>query len=177
MRISVIGSGYVGTTVAACLADAGHEVVNIDIDEETVASINEGVAPIHEEGLDELVAEHGGGRLRATTEYDAVVDTELTFVCLPTPSREDGSVDLSAFEAGVGSLGDTLAGKDEHIVVVKSTVPPGTAETVVAPAVGSHVHVVSNPEFLREGTAVQDLRNPDKVVVGFRERGRRAQRF
>ena len=166
MRISVIGSGYVGTTVAACLADAGHEVVNIDIDESIVDSINDGVAPIHEQGLDELVAEHGGNRLRATTEYDAVIDTELTFVCLPTPSREDGSVDLTAFEAGVESLGEALADKDEHIVVVKSTVPPGTAENVVVPAVGSHVHVVSNPEFLREGTAVHDLRNPDKVVVG-----------
>lgn len=166
MRISVIGSGYVGTTVAACLADAGHEVVNVDIDEDIVASINEGVAPIHEEGLDELVAEHGGKRLRATTEYADVVETELTFLCLPTPSRKDGSVDLTAFEAGVESLGDALAGKDEHVVVTKSTVPPGTAEEVVAPAVGSHVQVVSNPEFLREGTAVQDLRNPDKVVVG-----------
>ncbi|MDZ7687728.1 MAG: UDP-glucose/GDP-mannose dehydrogenase family protein [Halobacteriales archaeon] len=166
MRISVIGSGYVGTTVAACLADAGHEVVNIDIDEDIVASINEGVAPIHEEGLDELVAEYGGNRLRATKEYDAVTDTEITFLCLPTPSREDGSVDLTAFEAGVSSLGDALAEKDEHIVVVKSTVPPGTAESVVAPAFGSHVHVVSNPEFLREGTAVSDLRSPDKVVVG-----------
>ena len=166
MRISVIGSGYVGTTVAACLADAGHEVVNIDIDESIVDSINEGVAPIHEQGLDELIAEHGGNLLQATTEYDAVIDTELTFVCLPTPSREDGSVDLTAFEAGVESLGEALDDKNEHIVVVKSTVPPGTAENVVAPAVGSHVHVVSNPEFLREGTAVHDLRNPDKVVVG-----------
>ena len=166
MKISVIGSGYVGTTVAACLADAGHEVINIDIDESIVDSINNGVAPIHEEGLDELVAEHGGNHLKATTEYDAVTDTELTFVCLPTPSLEDGSVDLTAFEAGVSSLGDALADKDEHTVVVKSTVPPGTAESVVVPAVGSHVHVVSNPEFLREGTAVNDLRNPDKVVVG-----------
>jgi len=166
MKISVIGSGYVGTTVAACLADAGHEVINIDIDESIVDSINNGVAPIHEEGLDELVAEHGGNHLKATTDYDAVTDTELTFVCLPTPSREDGSVDLTAFEAGVSSLGDALADKDEHTVVVKSTVPPGTAESVVVPAVGSHVHVVSNPEFLREGTAVNDLRNPDKVVVG-----------
>lgn len=166
MRISVIGSGYVGTTVAACFADAGHDVINIDIDEDIVASINEGVAPIHEEGLDSLVAEHGGDRLRATTEYADVVDTEITFVCLPTPSRDDGSVDLSAFEAGVSSLGDALAGKDGHIVVVKSTVPPGTAENVVVPAVGPDVHVVSNPEFLREGTAVQDFLNPDKVVVG-----------
>ena len=166
MRISVIGSGYVGTTVAACFADAGHEVVNVDIDEDIVASINEGVAPIHEEGLDELVAEHGGKRLHATTDYAEVVDTEITFLCLPTPSREDGSVDLTTFEAGVESLGNALAGKDEHTVVTKSTVPPGTAERVVAPALGPDVHVVSNPEFLREGTAVDDLRNPDKVVVG-----------
>ena len=183
MRISVIGSGYVGTTVAACFADAGHDVVNVDIDEDTVASINDGVAPIHEEGLDELVAEHGGGRLRATTDYAEVVDTEITFLCLPTPSREDGTVDLTAFEAGVNSLGDALAEKGDrneddanrHIVVTKSTVPPGTAERVVAPAVGSYAHVVSNPEFLREGTAVYDLRNPDKVVVGSESKEARAQ--
>jgi len=175
MKISVIGSGYVGTTVAACLADAGHEVVNVDIDEEVVASINEGVAPIHEEGLDELVAEHGGERLRATTEYADVLNTEITFVCLPTPSREDGSVDLSAFKTGVESLGDALVDKDEHIVVTKSTVLPGTAESVVAPAVGSHVDVVSNPEFLREGTAMSDLRNPDKVVVGSESEEARAK--
>jgi len=165
MKLSVIGSGYVGTTVAACLAELGHEVVNVDVDDEVVASINDGVAPIHEPRLGGLVEEGStSGALRATTEYGAVRDTDVTFVCLPTPTR-DGSVDLSAVEAGIESLADALGDK-EHVVAVKSTVPPGTAEDVVAPRLGENVGVASNPEFLSEGTAVDDFMNPDKVVVG-----------
>ena len=165
MKVSVIGSGYVGTTIAACLAEVGHEVVNVDIDDEVVASINDGVAPIHEPRLGELVEEHvASGALRATTDYGAVRETDVTFVCLPTPTR-DGSVDLSAVDAGVGSLGGALGDK-EHVVAVKSTVPPGTAEDVVAPRLGENVGIVSNPEFLSEGTAVDDFMTPDKVVVG-----------
>ncbi|RLM60075.1 3-hydroxyacyl-CoA dehydrogenase NAD-binding domain-containing protein, partial [Halorubrum sp. Atlit-26R] len=97
MELSVVGSGYVGTTIAACFADLGHDVVNIDIDESVVETINAGEAPIHEEGLLELIAEHAGpngtGRLRATTDYAAVCDTEVTFLCLPTPQNDDGSID------------------------------------------------------------------------------------
>jgi UDPglucose 6-dehydrogenase len=172
MDISVVGSGYVGTTVAACLADLGHGVTNVDIDTGVVDSIDAGESPIHEPGLDELVAEHGGGRLRATTDYDAVVATDLTFVALPTPSNEDGSVDLSIITRGMESLGGALAAKtDPHVVVVKSTVVPGSTEDVLVPAMrragaGENVHVAMNPEFLREGTAVEDFLNPDKLVVG-----------
>jgi UDPglucose 6-dehydrogenase len=172
MEISVVGSGYVGTTVAACLADLGHRVTNVDIDREVVEAINAGEAPIHEPGLDELLAEHGGDRLRATTDYDAVRDTALTFVALPTPSNEDGSIDLSIITAGMESLGGALASKsDPHVVVVKSTVVPGSTETELEPAMrragaGGNVHVAMNPEFLREGTAVEDFLTPDKVVVG-----------
>lgn len=179
MHVSVIGSGYVGTTLAACLASVGHEVVNVDIDEDIVATINEGRAPIHEDGLAELVAAHAGpdgdGRLRATTDYSVVRDTEVTFLCLPTPSREDGSIDLSIMEAGAESLGDALASKDErHTVVVKSTVVPGSTADVIAPilaehsgkALGSELGIGMNPEFLREGTAVADFLDPDKVVLG-----------
>ena len=107
MRVSVVGSGYVGTTVAACFAELGHRVVNVDIDESVVAAINDGEAPIHEPGLDALVEEHapgGTGRLRATTGYDAVLDTEVTFLCLPTPSNADGSIDLSFVETGARSF-------------------------------------------------------------------------
>jgi UDPglucose 6-dehydrogenase len=175
MNVSIVGSGYVGTTVAACLADAGHEVVNIDIDEDVVQSLNDGNAPIHEPGLDDLVAEHGGERLRATTDYDAIRETDVTFLALPTPSNDDGSNDLSIMKIGAESVGDALAEKDDyHLVVVKSTVIPGTNEDVLAPIIadasggveGEDFDVASNPEFLREGTAVPDFQNPDKLVFG-----------
>ena len=179
MNVSVVGSGYVGTTIAACFAELGHDVVNIDVDEDVVAAINAGEAPIHEEGLPELVAEHAGpdgsGRLQATTDYDAVLDTEMTFLCLPTPQREDGSIDLSVMEAGARQLGETLAAKEGwHTVVVKSTVIPGTTVDAVAPILaecsgnvaGQGFGVGMNPEFLREGTAVADFLTPDKVVLG-----------
>jgi UDPglucose 6-dehydrogenase len=175
MDVSIVGSGYVGTTVAACLADLGHDVVNVDIDESVVDAINRGEAPIHEPGLDALVSTYGGGRLRATTDYAAIADTDLTMLALPTPSNEDGSVDLSAVGAGARSVGEALAGKDSyHLVVVKSTVVPGTTEDVLAPAIagaagktgGEDLGVAVNPEFLREGTAVDDFTNPDKIVLG-----------
>ena len=177
MNVSIVGSGYVGTTVAACLADYGHEVTNVDIDEEIVASIDDGEAPIHEPGLADLIVEYGGDRLQATTDYGAVRDTEVTFLALPTPSREDGSIDLSIMEAGARSLGDALASKDDdHLVVVKSTVVPGTTEETIAPILeetsgkilAEDLQVAMNPEFLREGSAVTDFKNPDKVVLGAR---------
>ncbi|NHN60095.1 MULTISPECIES: UDP-glucose 6-dehydrogenase AglM [Halorussus] len=177
MNVSIVGSGYVGTTVAACLADYGHEVTNVDIDESTVDSINAGEAPIHEPGLDDLVAEYGGNQLNATTDYAAVRDTDVTFLALPTPSRDDGSIDLDIMEAGARSLGEALAAKDDpHVVVVKSTVVPGTTEDTIAPileetsgkTLDQDTHVAMNPEFLREGSAVEDFQNPDKVVFGTR---------
>ncbi|TKX66489.1 UDP-glucose 6-dehydrogenase AglM [Halorubrum sp. SP9] len=179
MDLSIVGSGYVGTTVAACFADLGHDVVNIDIDESVVDAINAGDAPIHEEGLSDLIAEHAGpngtGRLRATTDYAAVRDTDVTFLCLPTPQNDDGSIDLSIMEAGASQLGETLADKpDWHTVVVKSTVVPGSTADTITPILesesgktaGEAFGVGMNPEFLREGTAVHDFLNPDKVVLG-----------
>ncbi|WP_277555498.1 UDP-glucose 6-dehydrogenase AglM [Halobaculum limi] len=179
MFISVIGSGYVGTTIAACFAEIGHDVVNVDIDEDIVATINAGEAPIHEDRLPELVAAHAGedgtGRLQATTDYKAVLDTEVTFLCLPTPQHDDGSIDLSIMEAGAEQLGSTLEAKaDRHTVVVKSTVIPGSTADVIGPAIestsgkaiGEEISIGMNPEFLREGTAVHDFLDPDKVVLG-----------
>ena len=175
MRISIVGSGYVGTTVAACFADVGHSVVNVDIDEEVVASLNEGQPPIHEPGLDDLVAEHAGDGLRATTDYAAVAETDVTFLALPTPAEDDGHIDLSIMKAGARSLGAALAEVNgPHVVVTKSTVVPTTTEEVIAPivaaesgmAVGDDLHVGMNPEFLREGSAVTDFLDPDKVVLG-----------
>ncbi|WP_284010335.1 UDP-glucose 6-dehydrogenase AglM [Haloarcula pelagica] len=178
MHVSIVGSGYVGTTVAACLADLGHEVTNVDIDEDIVAAINDGESPIHEPGLDELVADHGGDRLRATTDYGVVPETDLTMLALPTPSNDDGSIDLAYMEAGAESVGEALAAAasdtdDPHLVVTKSTVVPTTTEQRLAPAIadagldrGTDFLVASNPEFQREGTAVEDFLNPDKLVFG-----------
>lgn len=139
MNVSIVGSGYVGTTIAACLADLEHDVVNIEIDEDIVDAINAGEAPIHESGLEERIAEHAGSSLRATTNYDEVRDTDVTLLCLPTPQSEDGSLDLAPMRAGSEMLGDALADKDDdHLVVVKSTVLPGTTEDVVAPILEEH---------------------------------------
>jgi UDPglucose 6-dehydrogenase len=175
MEISVLGSGYVGTTVAACFADLGHDVTAVDIDEEIVATLNAGEAPIHEPGLADLVATHAGGNLTATTDYAAVPGTDVTFMALQTPANADGSIDTSVVESAATMLGEAIAGKDDpHRIVVKSTVVPGTTEDVVAPlvaeasggTVGEDFEVGMNPEFLREGSAVADFRDPDKVVLG-----------
>mgnify|MGYP006288174237 CR=1 FL=1 len=175
MKLSVIGSGYVGTTIAGCFAELGHEVVNVDIDEAVVDAVNRGEPPIHEPGLDEKIAAHAGGRLRATTDYSVVPETDATFLALPTPSKEDGSIDTSYIEAAAEAVGEAIAEKsDRHLVIVKSTVIPTTTEEVVTPlleegagkSVGEDLHVAMNPEFLREGTAVQDFLQPHKIVVG-----------
>jgi UDPglucose 6-dehydrogenase len=171
MQVSIVGSGYVGTTLAACFADLGHEVVNIDIDEGIVDAVNSGTPPIEEPGLDELFEAHAGETLRATTEYAAVRDTDITFVALPTPANEDGSNDTSIIAAGAEALAEALASKAEpHTVVVKSTVIPGTTEAVVGPHIEAldDVALAMNPEFLREGSAVDDFLTPDKLVFGTR---------
>ena len=175
MDVSIIGSGYVGTTVAACLADLGHRVVAIDVDETIVDRLNAGESPIHEPGLADLIETHSGERLRATTDYGAVRDTDVTFLALPTPSREDGSIDTSIVERAARSLGDALAeAEGSHLVAVKSTVVPGTTDDVLAPilaersgrTLGEDLHVAMTPEFLREGFAVEDFLDPDKLVFG-----------
>jgi UDPglucose 6-dehydrogenase len=176
MKVSIIGSGYVGSVSAACFAELGHEVICIDIDEEKVKQINAGVAPIWEEGLDELLARHTQKTLIATSDYDyAVANSDASFICVGTPSGEDGSIDLSIVEAASASLGRAIAKKDHyHVVVVKSTVVPETTEKVVLPILeeysgkkaGRDFGVVMNPEFLREGKAVYDFMHPDKIVVG-----------
>ncbi len=178
MKVSVVGSGYVGTTAAACLAELGHTVVNVDVDEDVVDSLNSGETPIHEPGLDSLVAEHGGNRLQATTDYSEIADTDVTLVCLPTPSRDDGGVDTSVVVEGARGIGEAIADRDGfHVVAVKSTVVPGTVDGEVVPALeeasgeieDEGFGVASNPEFLREGSAVDDFLHPDKVVVGARD--------
>ena len=177
MDVSIIGTGYVGTVTGACFAQLGHNVICVDIDSQKVEQINAGIPPIHEPELPELLEKYAGKRLRATDDYsDAVQSSDLTFICVGTPSREDGSIDLSIVRSASESIGEALleAGKESyHVVVVKSTVVPGTTDEVVAPLVmgedgvdGRNIGIAMNPEFLREGKAVYDFMNPDKIVVG-----------
>jgi UDPglucose 6-dehydrogenase len=175
VNITVIGSGYVGTTLSACLAEIGHEVTAIDIDPEIVEQITEGRPPVSEPGLDELVSTHSGDRLHATTSYDAVDEGDVTFLAVGTPSEADGSIDIDGISAAAKALGESLAdldGDDRHLVVVKSTItPPGITELRAAldeglGDVAGRVELATNPEFLREGSAVSDFQHPDKLVFG-----------
>ncbi len=176
MKISVIGSGYVGSVTAACFAEVGHEVVCVDIDKKKMDQINEGIPPIYEEGLGELLQKHAGKNLTATTDYESAIrKTDISFICVGTPSAEDGAIDLSIVRAATASIGAVLAEKEGyHVVVVKSTVVPETTEKFVLPVLeetsgkvaGKDFGVAMNPEFLREGKAVYDFMHPDKIVVG-----------
>ena len=156
MHASVVGSGYVGTTVAACLADLGHDVTAVDIDEETVARLDAGETHIYEPGLDPLVSAHAGDRLTATTDHTAAADTDLTFLAVETPAREDGSIDPSALLAAAEDVGEAVADKDGyHLVVVKSTVLPDIVEDELAPAIERR-----GPSVFSDGRYVDSRRKP-----------------
>jgi UDPglucose 6-dehydrogenase len=165
-KIAVIGTGYVGLTTGACFAHMGHRVVCADIDPVKVESLRRGVIPIVELGLQEMVEEGiAGGRLSFVLgAANAAADCEIAFLCVPTPQGEDGSADLSYIEAAARQIGPVLP--YEAVVVNKSTVPVGSAKVVERVMGRPDVKVVSNPEFLREGSAVQDFLHPDRVVVG-----------
>jgi UDPglucose 6-dehydrogenase len=178
MNVAIIGTGYVGTVTGTCFAELGHNVVCVDVDAAKVDQINAGIPPIHEPGLPALLKAYVGKRLRATDDYnDAIPNSEVTFICVGTPSGDDGRIDLSIVRSASKSIGKALAERDAdtyHVVVVKSTVVPGTTDEVVAPlirATGGNVDtgivgIAMNPEFLREGKAVYDFMNPDKIVIG-----------
>ena len=164
-RICVIGSGYVGLTTAACFSHIGHDVVCTDIDADRVRRLSAGECPILEQGLDNLLREGvAGERLTFTTDNRAAADAEFVYLCVPTPQGDDGSADLSYIQAAAREIGPVLTAGS--VVINKSTVPVGST-LVVERALGrSDVHVVSNPEFLREGSAVHDFLNPDRIVIG-----------
>ncbi|MEA2825978.1 MAG: UDPglucose 6-dehydrogenase, partial [Actinomycetota bacterium] len=164
--IAVIGAGYVGLTTAACFASMGHTVICADIDADRIASLNEGLVPIVEAGLSELVrAGLDTGRLRFVVgAAAAVADCEFAYLCVPTPQSPDGSADLSFIRSVAAEIGPVLP--TEAIVVNKSTVPVGSTRVVEEVLGRDDVRVVSNPEFLREGSAVHDFLNPDRVVIG-----------
>ena len=165
-QIAVVGAGYVGLTTAACFSSLGHDVVCADIDEGRVAQLQRGEVPIVEAGLDALVREGmEGGQLRFVLGAEAAArHAEFAYLCVPTPQGEDGSADLSYIEAAARQIGPVLP--SEAVVVNKSTVPVGSTRAVERVLGRDDVVVVSNPEFLREGSAVHDFLNPDRIVIG-----------
>ncbi|MCC5953314.1 MAG: UDP-glucose/GDP-mannose dehydrogenase family protein [Acidimicrobiia bacterium] len=165
-----MGTGYVGLTTGACFAHLGHEVVCADIDPAKVEALERGEIPIHEPGLEDLVAEGvAAGRLRFVLGGAAAVpDCDVAYLCVPTPQGIDGAPDLTYLEAAAREIGPLLP--SEAVVVNKSTVPVGSARVVEQHLGRTDVAVASNPEFLREGSAVQDFLHPDRVVIGAQDR-------
>lgn len=174
MKVTVFGTGYVGLVTGACLADVGHDVLCVDIDQKKVDNLNAGIIPIYEPGLEAIVkqaVQHG--LLNFTTSMDRAVEHgELQFIAVGTPSGEDGSADLQYVVAVAKTIGQRIT--DYRVVVNKSTVPIGTAE-IVNSALGDELKkrgidipfdVVSNPEFLKEGAAINDFMKPDRIVIG-----------
>ncbi|MFP4051339.1 MAG: UDP-glucose dehydrogenase family protein [Thermoplasmata archaeon] len=176
MNISIIGTGYVGLVSGVGFASKGHDVTCVDIIEEKVKMINQGKPPIYEKGLDDLLKEVvEEGRLTATTDtVEAIKKSDITFICVGTPSREDGSIDTSGIEKAAKDIREALDQKDAyHVVCVKSTVVPGTTDQKVlsileqsGKKVGEDFGLGMNPEFLREGVALDDFLKPDRIVIG-----------
>jgi GDP-mannose 6-dehydrogenase len=182
MNISVFGLGYVGTVCAACLARDGHTVIGVDVNEGKVDAINSGMAPIVEPEIVNLIqVARTQRRLSATTSSrDALKATDITFVCVGTPSQANGSLDLTYLRRVCEEIGTALRDKaSPHLIVLRSTMLPGTSEDVLIPILekssgkgsGQGLDVCYNPEFLREGSSVHDFDNPPKIVVGERSAG------
>lgn len=168
MKIAVIGTGYVGSVTGACFAELGNEVVCIDIDKKKIDKMRRGIVPIFEPGLDELFNNNiENNRLSFSDKLHDVAEAEVIFLALPTPSNENGSADLSYILDVAEQLGEIL--KHYTVIVDKSTVPVGTASRVsniISKNTKKSFDVVSNPEFLREGQAINDFFNPDRIVIG-----------
>lgn len=177
MEISIFGLGYVGTVCGACLAKSGHRIVGVDVSDHKVELINSGRAPIVEAGLPELIAEVvEAGRLSASQDsMSAVLETEVSIVCVGTPSRDDGSLDTRYLEQVCHEIGTALKEKaDYHLVVIRSTILPGAVMEVLLPILeresgkkaGVDFGLAMNPEFLRESTAIADFYEPEMTVIG-----------
>jgi GDP-mannose 6-dehydrogenase len=179
--ISVFGLGYVGSVTAACFAYRGNNVIGVDLNRSKVETMNSGASPIVEPKVSELIAEsHKAGRLRATTSAEtAVLESDISVLCVGTPSLRNGKLDLGNIEPVCREIGEILKKKNSfHLVVLRSTVLPGTAENIVVPTlekgsgkrVGKDFGVCVNPEFMREGTAVADFLEPATTVIGAADR-------
>ncbi|MDY7076059.1 MAG: UDP-glucose/GDP-mannose dehydrogenase family protein [Chloroflexota bacterium] len=175
MKVSIVGTGYVGLVTGVCLAEKGHQIVCVDIDQEKVDKINQATPPIYEQGLEELLKKNINVNLRATTDlHQAVIETDISLIGVGTPFN-GSEIDLTYIEKVAHQIGKALKDKATyHVVVVKSTVVPGTTDEVVLPILeqasgkkaGVDFGVGMNPEFLREGEAVQDFMSPDRIVLG-----------
>ncbi|HEY6990446.1 MAG TPA: nucleotide sugar dehydrogenase [Bryobacteraceae bacterium] len=168
-NIAVAGLGYVGCVTAACLSGLGHAVIGVDRDEHKVQSVLKGEAPFYEPGLEKLVKENvAAGRLRASTSLeDALRNAEIALICVGTPSEKNGNLGLDQLRRVIAEIAGLIRNRPNPLIVaIRSTVFPGTCQEIVMPALGGHAVVVSNPEFLREGTAVKDFMEPSLVVVG-----------
>jgi len=177
MRLSIFGLGYVGCVSAACFGEAGHEVIGVDVNKTKVGIINDSRSPIVEPGIEQLIrASVTAKRLRATDDAsDAVQGSDISLVCVGTPSNHNGSLDISHVKRACQQIGEALAAKRSyHIVVVRSTMLPGTVETFLVPTLevysgkraGRDFGVVINPEFLREGSSINDFNNPPFTIIG-----------
>lgn len=169
MRVSVVGTGYVGLVAGACFSDVGNHVICVDVDQRKIDALRRGEIPIYEPGLAEIVQRNAkAGRLEFTTDLShAVANSLILFLAVGTPQADDGSADLTALIAAAGQIGKLMDGY--RIVVTKSTVPVGTHKRVASAIQASTQHpfdVVSNPEFMKEGAAVDDFTKPDRVVIG-----------
>ncbi len=171
MRIAVIGAGYVGLVTASCFAELGNNVICVDIDEDKISKLNNGIIPIYEPGLEELaLANRRAGRLRFATDIKrAIAESEIIFICVGTPPKKSGEADLSHVESVARTVAEVM--DSYKIIVEKSTVPVETGSKVAKSIKAYNMHkvdfdVVSNPEFLREGSAISDFMKPDRIVVG-----------
>lgn len=168
-KIAVIGTGYVGLVTGTCLSEIGHEVYCVDIDIKKIENLKQGIIPIYEPGLEEIVKKNfNKGSLKFTTDFnEAVANSEVVFIAVGTPPMADGSVDLSYVKSAAESIAKAM--NAYKVIVNKSTVPIGTGDTVqriISTYYKGEFDVVSNPEFLREGSAVDDFMNPDRIVIG-----------
>ena len=181
MRISVIGGGYVGLVTAAALASKRHNVVVVETDEAKIGSINRGESPMFEDGLEDMLSDCiRRNCLRATNNYQDVLPTSVTLICVGTPSGAGGSIDLSSVTQSIKDIGKMLSKKSEHhTVVVRSTVVPGTTRGIIIPTLEKHSRkkshvdfdIAVNPEFMQEGKALQCFFNPDRIIVGEDDHG------
>ena len=171
MRISVIGCGHVGLVVAVCLAKLGNEITVVETDEEKVRMVNNKTSPMYEPGLEEVLSQVN---IEATSDYSMIKGSEIVFICVPTPSKEDGSISLEYITQATKQIATVLGGENYYYVIaVKSTVVPGTVEEVVVPILessgkkaGHDFGVCMIPEFLREGKGIDDFMKPDRIVIG-----------
>jgi len=175
--ISVFGLGYVGSVTAACFSTKGHKVLGIDVTKDKVGAMDSGKTPILEPGIQEIITDsHAKGLLSATTDVDrAVQESGVSFICVGTPSQSNGKLDLKGIKHVCGQVGASLKKKDDfHVVVTRSTILPGTTAEVITPVLeaasgkkaGKDFGVATNPEFLREGSAIKDFLNPPMTVIG-----------